>query len=236
MTADEIKRLQQELALLYRVAQVVHSLELQDVLGEIVSIVSEVTGADSIFIYVLNAKSKELVLQASKNPHADLIRKISMKVGEGITGWVASHKKPVALSKGAGKDPRFKYFSSLPEDAFEAFLSVPIMSKRTVIGVINVQHKKSHTHTDTEINLLAAVGKLVGGSVVNAQLIEETLELKDTLELRKLVEKAKGILMKKKNISEQEAYTQIQKQSMMSRKSIKDISEAILLLDSMSLP
>ena len=235
MTEDDIKKLQQEVRLLYHVAETVHSLELDAVLTEVVSVVDEMTGADSILVYVLDPKKKELSLRASKNPHKDLLHKITMKMGEGITGWVASQKRAVAIAQGASKDTRFKYFSSLPEDRFEAFLSVPIMTKRRVVGVVNVQHKAPHAHTATEINLLTAVGKLVGGAVENALLIEETLDLKEALELRKLIEKAKGIVMKRKKISEDEAYTLIQKQSMDSRKSLKDVAEAIVLAESLTL-
>ncbi len=223
--------LKKELAFLYRVARTVHSLELGEVLKEIVRIAAEVTKADSVLIYVLNPKTQDLILRASKNPHEDLLQKIKMKLGEGITGWVAKEQKPVAISKGARTDPRFKLFRSLPEDKFEAFLSVPIINKRGVVGVINVQHKKTHEHSESEINLLAAIGKLVGGAVENALLIEETLELKETLELRKLVEKAKGVLMTRRKISEDEAYHMLQKESMDSRKSLKEVAEAILLAD-----
>ncbi|HSS98595.1 MAG TPA: GAF domain-containing protein [Terriglobales bacterium] len=231
MTNDEVKDLQKELALLYRVAQSVYRLELDEVLKEIVDIAEEVTDADSVLVYIVDKDERELVLRASKNPHADLLQKVTMKLGEGITGWVARQKKPVALAAGASKDPRFKYFRSLPEDRFEAFLSVPIVSKRGVVGVINTQHKKAHEHSPMEINLLEAVGKLVGGAVENAVLIEETLALKDALEMRKLVEKAKGVLMKRRAVSEEDAYKIIQKESMDTRKSIKEISEAILLMD-----
>ena len=82
-----------------------------------------------------------------------------------------------------------------------------------------------------EINLLAAIGKLVGGVVENALLIEETLSLKEALELRKVVEKAKGIIMKRRNIGEDEAYAILQKESMDTRKSLKEVAEAILLID-----
>jgi uroporphyrinogen-III synthase len=235
MTQDEVKNLQKELAFLYRVAQTVYRLELDEVLQEIVNIAEEVTQADSVLVYVFEPTANELVLRASKNPHPDLLQKVTMKMGEGITGWVAREKKPVALSKGASKDPRFKYFRSLPEDRFEALLSVPIISKRGVAGVINTQHKKAHAHADMETNLLAAVGKLVGGAVENALLIEETLALKDALEMRKLVEKAKGVLMKRRQVSEDDAYKIIQKESMDTRKSIKEISEAILLMDKLAI-
>ncbi|MBI2611159.1 GAF and ANTAR domain-containing protein [Candidatus Gottesmanbacteria bacterium] len=158
-----------------------------------------------------------------------------MKMGEGITGWVAKEKKPVAILEGASLDPRFKYFRSLPEDKFEAFLSVPIINKVGVVGVINVQHKKRHPHSQMEINLLSAIGKLVGGAVENALLVEESMALREALEMRKLIEKAKGILMKRKNISEQEAYREIQKESMDSRKSLKEVAEAVILADKLNL-
>ena len=226
-----IKELKKELSLLYHVAQTVYSLEIDELLYEIVKIVEDVTEADSCLIYVLDSKKQELVLRASKNPHADLLHKVKMKLGEGITGWVAKEKKPVAISSGASKDTRFKYFRSLPEDRFEAFLSVPIINKHGVVGVINIQHKNKHLHSPIEVNLLSAIGKLVGGAVENALLIEETLSLRESLEIRKLVERAKGILMKKNSLSENEAYKIMQKESMRLRKSLKEIAEAIVLAD-----
>lgn len=220
-----------ELSLLYKVAQSVHSLEIDELLKEIVKIATAVTQGDSCLVYVLDPKKQELVLRASKNPHPDLLRKIKMKIGEGITGWVAREKRPVAISSRANKDPRFKFFRSLPEDRFEAFLSVPIMNKHGICGVINVQHKKKHLHSKMEINLLTAIGKLVGGAVENALLIEESLALKEALEIRKNIERAKGILMRKSKLTEEEAYRVLQRESMNTRKSLKEIAETIILAD-----
>lgn len=223
------ENLKRELSFLYRVARTVHSLELTEVLKEIVLVAAEVTKADSVLVYVLDPKTQELVLRASKNRHPDLLQKIAMKMGEGITGWVAREQMPVAIKSGARKDTRFKLFRSLPEDTFEAFLSVPIINKRGVVGVINAQHKRPHVHTDMEVNLLVAMGKLVGGAVENALLVEETMALKDALAIRKLVEKAKGILVKRRSIAEEEAYRILQKESMDTRTSLKDVAEAIIL-------
>lgn len=231
MTQDEAAKLEKELALLYRVTRDVFRLELDEVLREIVTVAEEVSAADSVLVYVVSGSARDLVLRASKNPHPALLQKVSLKQGEGITGWVASQQQPVALAQGAGQDPRFKYFRNLPEDRFEAFLSVPIVGKRGVVGVINVQHRQPHAHSETEINLLAAVGRLVGAAVENALLIEETLALKEALELRKVVEKAKGMLMKRRNLDEDEAYKLIQRESMDRRKSLKEICDAILLMD-----
>ncbi|MBI4991152.1 GAF and ANTAR domain-containing protein [Candidatus Gottesmanbacteria bacterium] len=248
---NKLTDLEKELSFLYHVAQSVHSLEIDELLKEIVRLATQISKADSCLIYVLDKKSQMLILRASiyvldkksqmlilrasKNPHPDLMQKIHMKLGEGITGWVAKEKKPVVISTGAAKDTRFKYFRSLPEDKFEAFLSVPIVDKHGVCGVINVQHKKKHIPSQMEVNLLSAIGKLVGGAVENALLIEESLALKEALEVRKLIEKAKGILMKKKSLSEDEAYRVIQKESMNTRKNLKEVAEAIILSDKLEL-
>jgi signal transduction protein with GAF and PtsI domain len=184
---------------------------------------------------VFDSKKQELVLRASKNPHPELLTKITMKLGEGITGWVAKEKTPVAIPRNARLDSRFKLFRSLPEDKFEAFISVPIINKHGVVGVINVQHQKPHEHSPMEIHLLSAIGKLVGGSVENALLIEELFNLKDTLKTRKIVEKAKGVLMKRRKVSEDEAYRLLQKGSMDSRKSLKEVAESIIISDNLAL-
>ncbi len=226
---NKLEDLKKELSFLYKVAQSVHSLEIDELLQEIVKIASYVCRADSCLIYVLDPVRDELVLRASKKPHPEILRKIKMKMGEGITGWVAKEKKAVAISKGATKDLRFKYFKNLPEDRFEAFLSIPIINRKGVCGVINIQHEKVHKHTPMEINLMTAIGKLVGGAVENAILIEESLTLKEALELRKTLDKAKGILMKRKKISEDEAYRILQKESMNSRRSLKEIADSVIL-------
>lgn len=227
--------LKKELDLLYLVAGSVYSLEVEELLKKIVKIAVSVTKADSCLIYVLDRKKNQLILRASKNPHSELLKKIKMQVGEGITGWVARENKPVVISQGASKDSRFKLFRRLPEDRYEAFLSVPIVNKRGVLGVINIQHRHLHKHQPMEINLLSAIGKLVAGALDNAILIEESLELKEALEMRKLIEKAKGILMRKAKLSEDEAYRRLRKESMDSRKSLKEVAEAIVLADKLKI-
>ena len=115
-----------------------------EVLGKIVEFVSAVVKCDSCFVYVL--ENKQLVLRASKNPHPEVVNRLKLPVGQGITGWVAEHRQPVAVASHAFKDPRFQSFNELPEDHYEAFLSVPILCRKKLVGVINLQHKQPHTH------------------------------------------------------------------------------------------
>ena len=62
-------------------------------------------------------------------------------------------------------------------------------------------------------------------------LKEQVEDLKETLETRKIIEKAKGVLMRKEGLSEPEAFRKMQKLSMDKRKSMRQIAEAILLTE-----
>src|SRR5262245_50866976 len=115
----------EEIALLHKITDIIGStLELETMLREIVSLVSGLTKADACFLYLHEPARKSLVLSASKTPHPGEIGVLRLNIGEGITGWVAEHKKPLAIPEKAHEDPRFKFFQNLPEDRYESFLSV----------------------------------------------------------------------------------------------------------------
>jgi uroporphyrinogen-III synthase len=197
------------------------------VLGRIVDFVTTVIPCDSCFIYVL--EGEKLVLRASKNPHADVVDHLGIKLGQGITGWVAEHREPVAIASNASDDPRFKLFKNLPEDRFEAMLSTPILCASKVVGVMNLQHRHSYQHTTNEVRLLSTIGYLVGAEVERARLENENAQLAGRLEARKAVERAKGILQRDLGVGEEEAYRMMQRESRQRRKSMLEIAEAILL-------
>src|SRR5438309_2416913 len=200
-----------------------------DVLARVVEFASGLVKCDSCLIYVL--ESEELVLRASKNPHPDVVDRLKLHVGEGITGWVAEHREPVAVSKNASQDPRFRIFHELPEDTYEAFLSVPLMSRSRVVGVINLQHRRSHVHNQREIRLISTAGFLVGAEIEMARLETENSNLSQQLETRKIVERAKGILQRDLSLDEEQAYLALQRQSRQTRKSMREVAEAVVLTD-----
>ena len=171
------------------------------------------------------------MLRASKNPHPDVVDRLKLRVGQGITGWVAEHREPVAVAEKASQDPRFQFFHELPEDSFEAFLSVPLMCRGGVVGVINLQHKQHHVYRRREIRLISTIGFLVGAEIELARLEDANLSLADQLETRKVVERAKGILQRDLGLSEEQAYLTLQRQSRQKRKPMKEIAEAIVLSD-----
>jgi len=200
---------------------------LHEVLDEIVEFVADLVSCDSCFIFVL--EGDELVLRASKNPHPEALDRLKMQIGQGITGWVAEHREPVVLPEKASRDPRFKIFSELPEDAYEAMLSVPIVSRGRVVSVINVQNREARVFTSREVKSVSTIGHLVGAAIEMARLENEVTQLSDKLATRKIVERAKGLIQRELSITEEEAYSTIQKQARQRRKSMKEVSEAILL-------
>jgi uroporphyrinogen-III synthase len=196
-------------------------------LDRILDFAVEVVKCDSCFIYVLTGE--DLILRASKNPHQELLDRLKLRVGQGITGWVAEHLEPVAVFSEAFKDPRFQRFNELPEDRYEAFLSVPLMSRGRLVGVMNFQHREPHVYSSRDIRLISTIGFLAGAEIEVARLETENSDLSQRLVTRKLVERAKGILQRELGLTEEQAYLSIQRQSRQKRKTMKEVAEAIVL-------
>ncbi len=167
-----LARTEQQLRLFQKITRfMVRDLSLQEVLKGVVDLVVEFMECDSCLIYLLD--HDELVLCASNNPHPSEIGKIRLRLNEGLTGWVARERRLLSISRECYRDPRFKFFGSLPEDTYEAFLSVPVISRGQVVGVINVQHRQAHQHTGSEMELLTTVGELVGCALVLARMASQ---------------------------------------------------------------
>ena len=218
----------QDLEFLHEIGSRIASVDsFQSILQRILDFISDVVRCDSCFIYVL--REERLILSASKNPHSELLNRLGLNMGQGITGWVAEHRQTVAITRNAAIDSRFQRFNNLPEDAFEAFLSVPIISRGRAIGVINLQHRQAHHHTEREIRLVTTIGFLVGAELELARIEAEKAEMQRNLDTRKLMERAKGILQRRMQIDEENAYLTLQRLSRQKRKPMRAIAEAIIL-------
>jgi signal transduction protein with GAF and PtsI domain len=226
-------------SVLHRVSGIVSSpLSLDEMLGEIVGLAARVTSCDACLVYLAESESGEFVLRASLLPHISDLGNLRVKMGEGVTGWVAEHQSPVALSSKAAADPRSKIFPTLVEDTYQAFLSVPVINKGKAIGVINIHHRERHEHTPEEIATISFIGEQMGSAIAkslleeeNARLTEESAEMKRQLETRKAVERAKGILQRRQNLTEEEAYLRLRNESRRLRRPMKDLAEAIILAE-----
>lgn len=156
-----LERAEQQLRLFQRVSRLTtRDMELDDVLHEIVSLVRDFLNCDSCLIYLV--EDGELVLYASSDASRQNIGKLRLRLNEGLTGWVARERRLLAISREAYNDPRFKFFKDLPQDMYEAFLSVPIISQNTVVGVINIQNREPRIHSGGDMEMLSTLGEQIG--------------------------------------------------------------------------
>lgn len=177
-----LERTEQQLRLFQKISRfMVREMSLPEVLQGIVSLVVEFMACDSCLLYLID--NEELVLCASNTPHPSSLGKVRLKLSEGLTGWVARERRLLAISREAYKDPRFKSFSELPEDTFQAFLSAPVIARNRVVGVINVQHRLPHRHSGSEMELLNTVGEQVGCLLVLARMEPTAVERANHVEL-----------------------------------------------------
>jgi uroporphyrinogen-III synthase len=231
-----------QVSLYHQISSIVSSdLSMDEMLGEVVGLAVQATACDACLVYLIDHNTNEVVLRASQVPHAGALDTLRMKVGEGVTGWVAEHKSVVALSSNAARDARFKRFQGLIEDTYEAFLSVPLVSGGDLIGVVNVHHRQPHEHEREEIAAMVFIGEQLGVAISksllqeeNARLVEEAEEMRRELETRKLVERAKGILQQRHGITEEEAYLRLRNQSRRLRRPMKELAQAIILSEDLT--
>lgn len=173
----------EEFKVLRQIIEVVDStLELHTVLEQIIDLVSQVTAADACLLYLQDESAQRLELQASKPAHPESIGRIALQVGEGLTGWVAKERRAMVIGRRAFADSRFKAFQQLPEDRYEAFLSVPMTCRDRLVGVINVQHREPHRYSPETVALVETIGRLVGGAIANARSYEAARQRRRELE------------------------------------------------------
>lgn len=206
-------------------------LYLEDILKLIVTVTAQALGSKICSLMLLDDKNKELIIRATQSVSEDYNKKPPLKVSEGIAGKVILGKKPVSIYD-VTKEKEYKYKDIAKKEGLASLLCVPLMVKGRAIGVINLYTSKPHKFSTNEINMLTAVGNQAAMVIENTELMVKSKIIQEELETRKLVEKAKGILMKEKNLSEDDAYRTIQKYSMDSRKSMRQVAEAIILAHS----
>ena len=144
-----------------------YMLNIDEMLKQVAEIVAKVTGTDLCLIYLLNETGKELVLRGASGDTKDVVGKVRLKVGEGVTGWVAQKRTAAVINSEAWRDTRFKSVPALAQDTYQSMLSVPLRGRKSLTGVINVRTNPPHVYTDLQIGLLDSIARQVGGAVEN---------------------------------------------------------------------
>lgn len=214
---------------LSKIAKAITSdLYLEDVLKLIVTLTANVMKAKICALWLLDEKTQSLKIRATQALSQEYLKERSLKVGEGIVGRVAKEKKPITIVN-VLKDKGYKEKKLAEKEGLVSMISVPMMVKKRVIGVINCYTTFLYKFTKSDIELLSTVANQAAVAIENTELMVKTKIIQEELEARKKIERAKGILMKEQNLTEERAYNLIRKSSMDKRIQMKDIAEAIIL-------
>ncbi|OGX44242.1 MAG: histidine kinase, partial [Omnitrophica WOR_2 bacterium RIFCSPLOWO2_02_FULL_45_28] len=200
---------------------------LDDILRLIVTVTAQTLGSKICSLMLLDEKKQELVIRATQSISESYNKKPPLKVGEGIAGKVVREKKPVTVYD-VTEEKEYKYKDIARKEGLASLLCVPLLVKNRAIGVLNLYTSKPHNFSRNEIHMLTAVANQAAMVMENTELMVKSKIIQEELETRKLVEKAKGILMREQDLSEDGAYRMIQKYSMDSRKSMRQVAEAIV--------
>ncbi|NOR05757.1 MAG: ANTAR domain-containing protein, partial [Deltaproteobacteria bacterium] len=140
-----------------------------------------------------------------------------------------THNQPLII-RDVSTEPRFKEKEMAKKLGLVSMVSVPLQVKdEKVIGVLNCFTAEPHEFSDTEVYLITAVANQAAVAILNTELMVKTRVIREELETRKLVERAKEVLMRRRKMDGNEAFRWIQKRSMDSRKSMRHVAEAVLL-------
>lgn len=218
-----------QIAALAKVANLLTSgLYLEELLRLIVQVTAEVMNSKISSLMLLDVEKKELVIRATQSISDEYNKKPNLKVGDGIVGIVASQNKLMVVPD-VREDARYRNREIAKKLGLVSLVSVPLAVKGRVIGVLNCYTSKKHTFTNHELDLLTALANQAAIAIENAELDVRARTAEEALTTRKLIERAKEILAQEANMPPSEAYRIIQKQSMDSRKTMREIAEAIIL-------
>ncbi len=214
---------------LSKVANLITSgLYLEELLRLVVNVTAEIMNSKICSLMLLNPDRKELIIRATQSVSEAYNKKPNVKLGEGIAGTVAQENKPICVLD-VKEDSRYVNRDIAKKEGLVSLASVPLAVKGRVIGVLNCYTSKKHKFTKPELGLLTALANQAAIAIENAELDLRARSAEEALTTRKLIERAKDILSQEANILPSEAYRLIQKQSMDSRKSMREIAEAIIM-------
>jgi GAF domain-containing protein len=208
-------------------------LFLEDLFKLIVMVTARVTGVEicSLWLVDENENPPLVRLKATQSIDRDYVKDRVLRLHEGVVGYVISTQRPLYIPN-VLENERFKEKDMARRLGLVSMVGVPLQGKEDkVVGVLNCFTVQPHVFSATDINMLTAVASQAAVALHNTELIIKTRVIEQELKSRKIIERAKEILMQRRDMNGEEAYRWIRKRSMDARKSMLDIAEAIVLSD-----
>ena len=172
MSARPLLAADRELALLRELIQAASSGPgVEPLAAAAARIITAATDSDVCFVHVLDDTERSLTLAGATPPFDSEVGKIRLPLGQGISGWVASHREPVVILDDKESDPRYLPFQSLRGRDFTSMVSVPMETDPGgLVGVLNVHTVAQREFGDRDVELLLVIGRLIAGAMHQARL------------------------------------------------------------------
>lgn len=181
---------------------------------------------------LIDEEKHELVLKATQSMDKAYNSKPPVKLGTGIAGKVALEKKPRQV-RDVLQNKEYLNKKIAQKCSLRSLLCIPLQVHGQVIGVLNNYTTTPHVFSKSEIDTLVSIANQASLVINNYKLQTQVDKAKEELETRKMIEKAKWILVKQKNINEHDALKILQAESMNKRKPLKELATAVILVEEM---
>jgi len=204
---------------------------LEDILKLIVMVTAKVTGVEICSLWIIEEEEGEKVIRLKATQAIDQVylKNRSLRMNEGVVGYVATHRVPIIIPN-VLQEPRFKEKEMARQLGLVSMVGIPMQVRdEEVIGVLNCFTAAPHDFPETEVNLITAVANQAAVAIHNTKLMVDAQIIREELESRKLIERAKEVIVRRGKMNMEEAYRWIRKRSMDTRKSMRDVAEAVLL-------
>ncbi|MGI8808361.1 MAG: GAF domain-containing sensor histidine kinase [Acidimicrobiales bacterium] len=156
-------------------------LDVQDISQRVAALVTEATRSDVCFVHLVDDELQRVVLAGATPPFDEQVGAVQLALGEGIAGWVAKHARP-AVVPDKWKDSRYRYIPELRGQDFTSMVSVPMLVRGRVVGVLNVHSRAAREYGDDDLVLLTQVANIMARAIENTRLYRRLAEREEMLE------------------------------------------------------
>jgi two-component system, NarL family, sensor kinase len=156
-------------------------LDVREVSQRVAALVTAATESDVCFVHLVDDELQRVVLAGATPPFDEQVGSVQLALGEGIAGWVAKHAQP-AVVPDKWKDSRYRYIPELRGQDFTSMVSVPMLVRGRVVGVLNVHSRAARNYDDDDLVLLTQVANLMARAIENARLYRRLAEREEMLE------------------------------------------------------
>lgn len=157
------------LKVLRRIIQEVNAAtDLDEVLAIIVRYVKDSAAVDVASVYLTDFEKGRHVLMVTEGLHPQSVGTVRLDLEEGLVGLAAHRAEPVNIAD-AHNHPRFKFFPESGEERYHAFLGVPIIHQRKVLGVLVVQRQESKRFSEEKVAFLVTLAAQLAGAIAHAE-------------------------------------------------------------------